>query len=62
MKKKKLNTLVLNKKSISKFTVVVGGIDIRRSIFDHDGCMSENGCTTGPDQTLTCWHYSCTCR
>ena len=32
------------------------------SVIDGPGCNSENGCTTGTDQTMTCPHYSCACN
>jgi len=34
----------------------------QKSVFDINGCMSEGGCTTGDDQTLTCPHHSCACN
>jgi len=32
-----------------------------QSVVDVTGCNSENGCTGGPDQTMTCADYSCAC-
>ena len=62
MKKKNLKSLLLNKKSISNMQANGGRAPISGpSVFDQNGCMSEGGCTTGPDQTMTCPHYSCAC-
>lgn len=71
MKKQNLKSLTLNKKTISGFKgTVVGGRkrltdgDIRicnLSIIDGSKCMSEGGCTHGPDETMTCAAWSCMC-
>lgn len=63
MKKKNLKSLKLNKTSISNMEISGGKVRLSDnvSVFDIDGCMSEGGCTTGTDQTLTCPHYSCAC-
>ena len=67
MKKKNLKSLKLNKSSISNFqeNLVNGGRSITTimtiiSIIDGPGCMSEAGCTGGPDQTMTCPAWGCT--
>lgn len=74
MKKRNLKSLSLNKKSISNLqkSTTNGGtsgftdhrpiiVTFNPSIIDAVGCMSEMGCTTGPDETMTCAHWSCAC-
>ncbi len=65
MKKRNLKSLKLNKSSISNLqkSAASGGrsiiVTFNPSIFDAPGCMSEMGCTTGPDETMTCPLWSC---
>ena len=72
MKKKSLKSLALNKKTISSFDrePITGGLgllteaDVRvcnKSIIDGSICQSQGGCTGGPDETITCAAWSCTC-
>ncbi len=68
MKKRNLKSLNLNKSSVSNFqkSAATGGKSILTigtiiSIIDGPGCMSEAGCTGGPDQTMTCPNWSCAC-
>ena len=65
MKKRSLKSLKLNKTVISGFEIKAGGAI---TISEYDGpqpgggwCMSEAGCTDGPDETMTCPDWSCKC-
>ncbi len=65
MKKKSLK-LSLNKEFISNLQAksILGGRQLiaAASEIDGPGCMSDNGCTTGPDETMTCGNWSCACN
>lgn len=53
MKKRNLRSLQLNKKIISNFNILGGRMDSSESLWDDTNCGSEQGCTTGPDESLT---------
>lgn len=71
MKRKNLTSLKLNKHSISnldntkKVHIIKGGTGIRcdlsQSFYFVCDDTSANGCTTTPDETMTCADWSCTC-
>ncbi len=76
MKKKNLKSLSLNKKVVSSLKPSLQGgrnnlqlaltdADVRvcnLSIIDGSNCMSQGGCTSGPDETMTCAAWSCICN
>lgn len=63
MKKRNLKNLALNKKSISNLKINGGSpiAPVTLSEYDVIGCLSQNGCTTGPDETMSCRDWSCGC-
>lgn len=65
MKKKKLK-LNLKKDVISNLQAksIVGGATIDCNSYQdpNGGCNSNNGCTGGPNETMTCAGWSCGCN
>ncbi len=60
MKKRNLKSLTINKSSISNLQVTLFGGNLSISLVDAPpGCMSQAGCTGGPDETMTCPLWSC---